>query len=231
MLTQLGPSPDASFPGPDEALEEPNGLLAYGGCLSVTRLLSAYRQGIFPWFSENDPILWWSPDPRWVLHPGDLKVSRSLEKRMRRGDLRVSFDRAFSRVIRACALPRTGQDGTWISPSMVAAYEKLFEAGYAHSFETWSEDTLVGGLYGVGIGKVFFGESMFHQISDASKVAFVSACENLCAWGYELVDCQVHTGHLERFGARPMSRTEFVSEIGRLSGLLPEETAFRYSML
>lgn len=213
MLKRLDDFPLGSFPSVVEALDEPNGLLAFGGCLSVDRLLNAYRHGIFPWFNEGDPILWWSPDPRWILSPSDVHVSKSLEKRMRREDFEVTFDRAFSEVIRACAEPRTGDAGTWISEAMIVAYERLHGEGHAHSFEAWSSGRLVGGLYGVAIGQVFFGESMFHRVSDGSKVAFVEACRSLALWGYQLIDCQVHTGHLERFGAKAVSRAEFIQKI------------------
>lgn len=221
-------SEDAHTPFPDvqQALDEPNGLLAVGGCLSVERLVDAYRRGIFPWFSEGEPILWWSPDPRWVLLPEEVKVSRSLAQRMRRGDLEVSHDRAFDAVIHACAEPRQEQDGTWITADIQAAYSNLHRAGHAHSFECWRDGHLVGGLYGVAIGQCFFGESMFRRESDASKVAFVGACRKLASWGYRLIDCQVHTTHLESLGARPMRRSSFVAALANLTEAEPKAHAW-----
>ncbi len=196
------------FPDIHGALDDPNGLLAMGGCLSPRRLYNAYRQGVFPWYSKGEPILWWSPDPRWVLMPEAVRVSRSLRKRLQRKEFRVTYDQAFAQVIKACAEPRDA-GGTWITPKLQLAYTELHEMGLAHSFESWQGDQLVGGLYGVTIGQVFFGESMFHRVTDASKVAFVTACRYLHDWGYRLIDCQVHTSHLESLGARPMARTDF----------------------
>ena len=196
------------FPDIHNALVDPNGLLAMGGCLSPRRLSNAYRQGIFPWYSKGEPILWWSPDPRWVLTPGDVRVSRSLRKRLQRMEFRVTYDQAFAEVIKACSEPRDA-GGTWITPKLQLAYTELHRMGLAHSFESWQGDELVGGLYGVTIGQIFFGESMFHRVTDASKVAFVTACRYLHEWDYQLIDCQVHTSHLESLGARPMARTTF----------------------
>ncbi len=209
-----------AFPPP--ALADESGLLAVGGDLSPERLLLAYSLGIFPWYSEGLPILWYSPDPRLVLEAGDLVVSRSLEKTIRRGRYRVTLDTAFDRVIRACAaVPRPGQQGTWITEDMERAYGLLHELGYAHSAETWLDDQLVGGLYGVSLGTAFFGESMFARADDASKVAFVTLVEQLVRWGIDLVDCQVHTEHLARFGAAEWPRERFLS---RLADALEQPT-------
>ena len=202
------------FPEPREA--EPDGLLAVGGDLSPERLLQAYAAGIFPWFSEGNPILWWSPDPRMVLLPDRMHVPRSLARTLRRGRYEVRADTAFSQVIRRCAdAPRPGQDGTWITDEMVFAYERLHRLGFAHSFEAWADGALAGGLYGVSLGAAFFGESMFSERPDASKAAFARAVEWLGSWGVELVDCQVRTEHLARFGAREMARDEFLDRLGR----------------
>lgn len=205
-------SSNLTFPPPHMAIAE--GLLAVGGDLSVDRLVLAYSQGIFPWYAEDDPILWWSPDPRLILYPEELHVSRSLRKPLRRRTFAVTLDRAFHRVIRACAGSR-GPDhpGTWIVPEMVAAYESLHGAGLAHSVEAWDGDTLAGGLYGVSLGDVFFGESMFSRVSNASKVALVHLVEGLRRAGFDLVDCQVTTEHLMRFGAREIPRSRFLKEL------------------
>ncbi|HEU4384574.1 MAG TPA: leucyl/phenylalanyl-tRNA--protein transferase [Anaeromyxobacteraceae bacterium] len=202
------------FPDPD--LAEPDGLLAAGGDLSADRLVAAYSAGIFPWYAEGLPILWWSPDPRLVLFPEELHVSRSLRRTLRAGPFQVRADCAFERVIRRCAgQPRPGQDGTWITPEMIRAYLRLHRRGVAHSFEAWDGEGLAGGLYGVSLGAAFFGESMFADRPDASKVAFVRSVEWLNARGFELVDCQVKTAHLERFGAREIPRREFLTRLGR----------------
>ncbi len=199
---------------PDPSLAEPDGLLAVGGDLSPERLLRAYAEGIFPWFDEENPILWWSPDPRLVLASADLHVPRSLARTLRRGTYRLSADRAFERVIQRCAeQARPGQRGTWITPEMVDAYVALHRLGYAHSFEAWEGDALAGGLYGVSLGGAFFGESMFADAPDASKVAFVLSVEWLRARGITLIDCQVRTEHLVRFGAREIPRAWFLSRL------------------
>jgi leucyl/phenylalanyl-tRNA--protein transferase len=199
---------------PDPALAEPDGLLAAGGDLSPERLVAAYASGIFPWYADEGPILWWSPDPRLVLLPGGLRVSRSLARTLRRGRYRVTADRAFSEVIRRCAAaPRAGQRGTWIVPDMVTAYERLHALGLAHSFEAWEGSTLAGGLYGVSLGRAFFGESMFAARPDASKVALVRAVEHLQRRGGELVDCQVRTEHLVSLGAVELARPEFLDRL------------------
>jgi len=203
---------EVAFPDPRDA--EPDGLLAVGGDLSPERLVAAYAAGVFPWFGPGSPILWWSPDPRLVLLPERLHVPRSLARTIRRGRYRVTADTAFSRVIRACAgADRPGQDGTWITGAMVAAYERLHALGVAHSFEAWEGDELAGGLYGVSLGTAFFGESMFAVRPDASKVAFVRSVEHLAAAGVGLVDCQVHTDHLERFGAEEIPRLDFLDRL------------------
>jgi leucyl/phenylalanyl-tRNA--protein transferase len=204
--------PDASpdeLPPVDEALRKPNGLLAAGGNLSVPFLLGAYRRGVFPWYERGQPILWWSPDPRAILWPADLRISRSLAKTLRRSTYQITCDTAFAKVIEACAQPRSYTSGTWITEEMRSAYCDLHAAGWAHSFEAWLAGELVGGLYGIAIGRVFFGESMFARARDASKAAFVRAVEFLGATGIELVDCQQATAHLERFGATSISRAEF----------------------
>ena len=207
------------FPPVETALAEPNGLLAMGGDLSVERLLDAYRHGIFPWFNPGEPILWWSPDPRMVLVPGEIRVTRSLAKRMRNAGFEVRLDTAFVEVMRACAAPREGAGGTWISPAMVAAYTRLFDAGYAHSVETWHAGRLVGGLYGVAIGRMFYGESMFSREPDASKVALVRLARQLQHWNFGLIDCQMETPHLASLGAHTMPRAEFTARLAELVNL------------
>jgi leucyl/phenylalanyl-tRNA--protein transferase len=205
-------SEEIAFPRPD--LAEDNGLLALGGDLSIERLLNAYALGIFPWYSEGDPILWWSPDPRLVLYPQTFHESRSLQRVRRSEAFRVTMDQAFDKVIAACARqPRPGQDGTWITDEMQAAYRALHDAGFAHSVECWSGDRLVGGLYGVSLGGCFFGESMFSTQSNASKVALATLVERLAGWDFDLIDCQVHTGHLERLGAQEIGRTDFLETL------------------
>jgi len=208
--------PRDPFPPVEQALEEPNGLLAAGDDLSMPRLLEAYSRGIFPWFNEEDPVLWWSPDPRMVLFTDRLHVSRSLRKTIRSGHLRVTCDAAFAAVMRACAEPRPGQDGTWITRGMVYAYEQLAAHGHAHSVEVWEGDALVGGLYGVSIGGMFFGESMFTRRADASKVALVALARQLGRWGLPLIDCQTSTAHLASLGACELPRADFVGEVARL---------------
>ena len=205
-------SEDLIFPAPQLAPQE--GLLAVGGDLSQERLLLAYRMGIFPWYSENEPIMWWSPDPRLVLYPSELKISKSLRKTIKNRLFQVTVDQAFETVIKACAHSRTRmQEGTWIVDDMIAAYCNLHESGLAHSVETWQAGKLVGGLYGVSLGGCFFGESMFTRISNASKVAFVALVEYLKALNFNLIDCQVTTTHLLSFGAREIPRTRFLKEL------------------
>jgi leucyl/phenylalanyl-tRNA--protein transferase len=216
QLTILDPdNPEQEFPALEKALREPDGLLAVGGCLSVSRLLNAYRHGIFPWYNAGEPILWWSPDPRLVLFPEQVKVSRSLRKTIRKQKFSVSYDQAFDEVIAGCADIRKGSLGTWITRDISRAYKDLFRLGIAHSAEAWHEGKLVGGLYGIALGRVFFGESMFHTMTDASKVAFVTLIEQLDAWGYQLIDCQVHTEHLESLGAVEIDRRDFVELLAR----------------
>lgn len=205
------------FPPVETALREPNGLLAAGADLSPQRLLDAYGRGIFPWFNAGEPILWWSPDPRMVLFPMEFEPSRSLRKRLRRIDCEVKVDTAFREVMLACAGPRSGQRGTWITPQMVDAYVCLHALGHAHSVETWIDGELVGGLYGVAIGRVFFGESMFTRVTDASKIAFAHLVAKLREWGYGLIDCQMSTRHLASLGAREVPRSEFTALLARLT--------------
>ncbi|MBA1226563.1 leucyl/phenylalanyl-tRNA--protein transferase [Stutzerimonas stutzeri] len=212
MLTWLKRD-DLSFPPLETALREPNGLLAAGGDLRPERLLAAYRHGCFPWYQEGQPLLWWSPDPRTVLFPDELHVSRSLRKRMRHGDYRVTFDKAFAEVIQGCAGPRSYADGTWITTPMQDAYARLHEMGVAHSVEVWQQGQLVGGLYGLAMGELFFGESMFSRATDASKVGFVTLVERLREWGFALIDCQMPTRHLESFGARSIPRAAFAEAL------------------
>lgn len=191
-----------------------DGLLALGGDLRPERLLLGYTKGIFPWYAENLPILWHSPDPRMVMTTGDLVIQRSLRKAIRRRPYRLTMDTAFVRVLEGCAsVPRPGQSGTWLIPEMVDAYRKLHELGFAHSIEAWREDELVGGLYGVSLGAAFFGESMFAQAPDASKIAFVACVRQLAAFEIDLIDCQVHTEHLERFGAYEISRADYLERL------------------
>ena len=201
-------APDA-FPPLNDALSEPDGLLAIGGDLSPQRLLAAYARGIFPWYESGQPILWWSPNPRLVLFPEKLHISRSLSKVLRKGQLKVTADTAFNRVIHACGASREHAEGTWITTAMKTAYAELFTLGYAHSIEVWNEGELVGGLYGIALGKVFFGESMFSLQTNASKVAFVHIVKQLEQWSYNMIDCQVSSQHLFNFGAEEISRSHF----------------------
>ena len=208
-------SPPDAFPDAGLALDRPKGLLAVGGDLAPQRLLHAYRRGIFPWFSEGQPILWWSPDPRAVLWPDALRVGRTLRRTLRRGTFRITTDTAFDRVVRECAAPRPGQDGTWITGEMAAAYGRLHRAGQAHSIESWDGATLTGGLYGVAIGRVFFGESMFSRTTDASKAALA----HLCTLGFALIDCQIPNPHLARLGAVEIGRRRFLALLDELCEL------------
>ena len=201
--------PDIDFPDVEHALREPNGLLAIGGDLSVERLLLAYSRGIFPWFGPDQPIIWWAPDPRLVLEPARLNISRSLKKTLRQNKFEITMNSAFSEVIEACARPRPAQAGTWITDDMMRAYRNMHAAGHAHSVECWFEGKLAGGLYGVSIGRIFFGESMFTRVTDASKVAFVALTRQLERWNFPLIDCQIHTSHLESLGASLMPRPQF----------------------
>ncbi len=208
---------------PDVETATPDGLLAYGGDLSPNRLLLAYRNGIFPWYNADDPILWWSPDPRLVLFLDEFKLRKSLKKRMKHFE--IKYDTAFIEVMKACgSITREGQQGSWIIPEVIEGYSVLFDMGYAHSVEAWQDGKLVGGLYGVIIGKMFFGESMFAQVSDASKVAFASLIEKLRADGFVMIDCQIPSPHLKSLGAREISRKEFIEH---LQQSVYEEYSFR----
>lgn len=208
----FGLSDELIFPPPYLARED--GLLAIGGDLSVERLLLAYGQGIFPWYTEEDPILWWAPDPRLVLEPKDFHLSKRLARIIRQGQFRVTFDTAFTRVINACSCPRPGKEqGTWLVPEMIEAYIRLHEAGFAHSVECWQGETLAGGLYGVALGRIFFGESMFSSVANGSKVALAHLVALLGRWEFDLIDCQMTTSHLISLGAREMAGYEFYSRL------------------
>ena len=211
-----------AFPPLELALTEPNGLLCAGGDLSPKRILGAYSRGIFPWYSRGEPILWWSPDPRMVLFPSEFKISRSLRKTLRRSDYTVRLDHDFPAVIRACAKARRrGQHGTWITAEMQAAYCTLHELGYAHSVETWVDETLVGGLYGLAIGRMFYGESMFSYATDASKIAIAHLAGFLEREGFGLIDCQMNTSHLASLGAREIPRCDFIARLQKLTAIPP----------
>lgn len=220
-------NPDQDFPAIDSALVEPDGLLAAGGCLSSQRIINAYKQGIFPWYSPGDPILWWSPNPRLVLFPDKIVISRSLKKTLRKGKFDLSYDQAFNQVMQFCASPRAQETGTWITEDMYLAYTELHQLGVAHSFESWIDNELVGGLYGIAIGQVFFGESMFYKQTDASKVAFCGLVHQLSKWGYRLIDCQVHTQHLSSFGAEEINRDNFSKLIQQHCSIQPHENAWK----
>jgi leucyl/phenylalanyl-tRNA---protein transferase len=207
---------DDAFPPLNAALAEPNGLLAAGGDLSPARLINAYRHGIFPWFSPGQPILWWSPDPRMVIIPQAIKISRSLGKTLRNRAYEVRADTCFDSVVRACAELRPNQDGTWITDTMIAAYGALHDQGMAHSIETWIDGELAGGLYGVALGRMFFGESMFTRATDASKIALVHLARQLARWQFGMIDCQMYTPHLATLGAREMPRAEFIRKLQEL---------------
>lgn len=213
VIFQLAKAPDYRFP--DVELAGPEGLLAVGGDLSIERLLAAYRHGVFPWYSDGQPILWWSPDPRAILFPADLKVSKSLRKTIRKNIYSVTLDTSFEAVIDACAAPRRDMDdpGTWITNEMRQAYLALHEAGYAHSVEVWHQQELVGGLYGIALGRAFFGESMFSKETDASKTGLYFLAQQLLNRGYEFIDCQVESDHLQRLGAVTVSRQSFINKL------------------
>ena len=207
-----------NFPPLELALREPNGLLCAGGDLTPQRLVQAYLNGIFPWFSPGEPILWWSPDPRMVLFPAEFHLSRSLRKTLRNCNYRVRLDTGFKAVIQACArTPRRDQPGTWITPEIQAAYCKLHELGYAHSVETWVDEKLVGGLYGIAIGKMFYGESMFAHATDASKIAIAHLVRFLQEKGFGMIDCQMRTAHLASLGGREIPRADFLARLGELT--------------
>ncbi len=216
---------NSPFPPVERALHSPNGLLAAGGDLSASRLLEAYRHGIFPWFNPGEPVLWWSPDPRMVLIPGEFKTSRSLAKVLRNGIYEVRCDTAFEQVMRACAAPRAAhpnsQPGSWIGEDMIAAYGALHQMGYAHSVEVWMEGKLVGGLYGVCIGRMFYGESMFSYADNASKIALAFLSRQLERWQFAMIDCQMKTPHLATLGAREIQRSEFIARLQELIHCAP----------
>ena len=227
-ISWLGTPEDSPFPPVDQATS--HGLLAAGGDLSITRLLNAYRHGIFPWFNAYDPILWWSPDPRMVFHTDKMHISKSLKKALRQKPFDITFDQNFKEVMQACAAPRllklpVEQHETWIHNEMISAYMELHQAGYAHSVECWQQGQLVGGVYGVAIGKMFFGESMFSFKTNASKIALVALSQQLKQWGYPLVDCQVYSEHLSRLGAVTLPREIFVQQVQKLCAL-PGQTGY-----
>ncbi|WP_211266720.1 leucyl/phenylalanyl-tRNA--protein transferase [Halotalea alkalilenta] len=208
----LGDGP-VRFPDVELSLREPDGLLAVGGRLTPEWLLAAYQRGIFPWYSPGEPLLWWSPDPRMVLYPGEFRLRRSLAKRIRNGGFTITLDHDFEAVIHACAASRS--EGTWIGAEMIDAYQRLYRLGHAHSVEVWRHGELVGGLYGVALGRVFFGESMFSRVSDGSKMALALLVGFLIERGFSLIDCQMHTPHLERLGARLIPRRAFSEHLAR----------------
>jgi len=224
LIQSLDPSDE--FPPTSEALDYPNGLLAVGGDLTPKRLLHAYRRGIFPWFEAPQPVLWWTPDPRSVLFPDRLHVSRSLRRTLRRDQFTLTVDTQFSEVMRACAEARDAGPGTWIGDSMIRAYGELHALGHAHSVEVWSGETLVGGLYGVAIGRAFFGESMFSRESDASKVALVALVRLLGNAGFEIIDCQVESEHLNTLGATNIGRLDFEAWLAQTIDVQPAPDAW-----
>jgi leucyl/phenylalanyl-tRNA--protein transferase len=226
MIPWLGEG-DA-FPPVARALAEPNGLLAAGGDLGLGRLVAAYRHGIFPWYSDGQPILWWSPDPRMVLAPSEIVISRSLRKKLRRREYEVRTDTSFREVMRACAEPRDGEAGTWITDEMAAAYGAFHDAGYAHSVETWIDGELAGGLYGVAMGQMFFGESMFSRATDSSKIALAHLARQLERWGFGLIDCQMATAHLYSMGAREVPRDDFQRAVSELVNYPARTGAWRF---
>ncbi len=207
---------NGAFPPVEQALRTPNGLLAAGGDLSAARLLDAYRHGIFPWFNPGEPILWWSPDPRMVLIPGQFRVSRSLARTLRNTQYEIRIDSSFEAVMRGCAAPRKDQPGTWIHEAMIAGYIRLYQLGHAHSVEVWVAGQLVGGVYGVSIGRMFYAESMFSRANNGSKIALAWLARQLERWQYGLIDCQMHTPHLASLGAHEIPRTEFISRVQEL---------------
>lgn len=219
MLTWLNIA--TPFPPLERAMRAPNGLLAAGAELSPQRILTAYRSGIFPWFNAGEPILWWSPDPRMILIPGEFKLSRSLAKSLRNTAYEARFDSAFEQVMRACAAPRNGQSGTWIHEDMIAAYSTLHAMGYAHSAEIWQGGELIGGLYGIAIGRMFYGESMFSAVSNGSKIALAHLTRQLDRWQFGMIDCQMNTPHLASLGAREIPRGEFITKLQELVNCAP----------
>lgn len=220
-----------TFPHPDLALEEPNGLLAFGGDLSVERLLCAYENGIFPWFSEGEPLLWWSPDPRGVLSLDDYHCSSSLQKFIKKTPLTVTLNKNFDGVVEACAdIPRK-DNGTWITEQMIKAYQRMHQAGFGHSVEVWQGDALVGGLYGIGVGKVFCGESMFHKVTNASKLAMYCLVQHLRKHGFAFIDCQMQTEHLKSMGAKEVTREHFLSMLKKALVDSPENGVWKMTSL
>jgi len=215
-LPRLANDPSAPFPPTRDALKSPNGLLAWGGDLNPRRLLAAYRAGIFPWYSAGQPVLWWSPAPRCVIYPDQAHLSRRTRRRYNSGIYRLSADTAFEAVLTGCAQPRAGESGTWITPALRRSFVQLHDMGHAHSIEVWQEDRLCGGIYGLSIGGVFFGESMFSRATDASKIALLALCRQLAAWNYGLLDCQVGNPHLFRMGAVEIDRRTFEAELSYL---------------
>ena len=218
MIPILGPDPESPFPSIDKALDYPEGLLAVGGDLTPARLINAYRHGVFPWYSDDQPILWWSPAPRCVLYPQSVHVSRRLRRRFNQGQYRLTSDQAFAQVINACAGPRADHGGTWITDEMRDAYIHLHELGVAHSIEAWLDDELAGGIYGLALGRVFFGESMFSRYQDASKIALVALCRQLQQWDFVLLDCQISNPHLLSMGAEEIPRAEFIQRLEKATG-------------
>ncbi|MDN5937529.1 MAG: leucyl/phenylalanyl-tRNA--protein transferase [Salinisphaera sp.] len=230
-LTWLDPGDaDAPFPDPALALRQPNGLLAMGGDLSPRRLLNAYRAGVFPWYNPQESILWWSPDPRAVFATDRLHVSRRLARSLRRGGYAISLDQDFAGVLAACATPRGDQPGTWLGPNMRAAYQRLFDLGHAHSIEVWRDHRLIGGLYGLALGQMFFGESMFSRASDASKIALHWLAQQLAAWGFPLIDGQVGSAHLYRMGAFDLGRNEFLQILRQTTTLPSPASPWRFDI-
>lgn len=219
------------FPPVEDALDDPDGLLAVGGDLSVTRLHSAYQQGIFPWFSQGDPILWWSPSVRATVKPNAIHISKSMARFIRNTDLKVTINKSFASVIEACSQPRIDQPGTWIVDSIKSAYIALHEAGFAHSIEVWQQDKLVGGLYGVNIGGVFCGESMFHLVSNASKLAFIKLAEHFLRCGGKLIDCQMMTGHLQSLGVSAQPRHLFLKQLQLVKDVKLEKSCWQSQLI
>jgi leucyl/phenylalanyl-tRNA--protein transferase len=232
QLSWLDAEQGVNFPPTRYCLKNPPGLLAAGGALTPEWLLGAYERGIFPWFSDGEPILWWSPEPRMVLIPGEMHLSRSLRKAYRRSPLRVTVNMAFSEVITACQAPRAKQPGTWITPEMQTAYTNLHELGWAHSFEVWQGSNLVGGLYGIGIDGLFFGESMFSRYTNASKIALVAVQEAAMLVNLRLIDCQVYNDHLASLGAREVGRSWFEQQLPqeRLKLLMPDDDTLNHAI-
>ena len=227
-LTWLDPSDaNAPFPPPESALDYPEGLVAAGGDLNHVRLLRAYREGIFPWYERQQPILWWSPDPRGVLYPRDFIVHRSLKKTIFRADWRITYDQAFDKVIEACAEPRSYTRSTWITPDMREAYCHLHQLQHAHSVEVWDKNNLVGGIYGIAMGRMFFGESMFSRTNDASKIALLSLSAFLDSWNYEVIDTQLPSAHLGSLGGTEISRVDYLQLLQQLIDHKPADTAWK----